>query len=205
MEPRDAHDTRYAGYGYGYGYILGPKFFFFEREETSTLLVAALVVLLRVNTHQSKPTTDNREWTPIVASNSPRAEMSRTGASRSWAKEEARVLRRKAQQGSWQHQAAGGRGPRGPLSRPRTREAAPRSGRTTVPSPPPVAQWHWNSLRRHRRKRSSKAFSSGCGTRAAVTATCSRPFGWPRGHTRTRRRSSRAARATSTRCRTMYA
>ena len=54
------------------------KFFFFVRRETSILLVAALVVLLRINTRHSKSPTDNRKWTPMVASNTPREETAHT-------------------------------------------------------------------------------------------------------------------------------
>ena len=64
---------RRASSAYLFRYIdLSGKFFFFVRKETSTLLVlllvAALVVLPESNTRRSKPTTDNRKWTPTMAS-----------------------------------------------------------------------------------------------------------------------------------------
>ena len=137
----------------------------------------------RVNPQRSKPTTDDRKWTATMASNSLRTEMPRADISTPWAQEEATRLRRKAQQDSRQHQAAGGRGPSGQTNRLRTREAAPRNGRTTVRSPSPAAQWQLHRLRRH--KRNSSCCSTNIGSSNSKRRRCNRCLSSRRERTRT--------------------
>ena len=118
---------------------------FFSRERRLNPPRGRACGAARVDTQQSKPATDNREWTPIVASTTAHGHKCPGRAFPDHGPKKkpqcCAATRRSKAAGSIKRPAGKVRkvGPRSDQPSPKTREAAPRSGRSTTTRPPSPA------------------------------------------------------------------